>query len=141
MMMFAEVGLRVKDLSKMVAFYQEMLGFEIDMTLDSVVFLKVGELPSPLGEAGHPQLLALFSRDTTLDVGLSTLDHLAFEIPREQYDAELARFQALGMVIRERTWPDSLLWRGRSFFFRDPEGNVIELIAPLAKRENAALVD
>ena len=32
------------------------------------------------------------------------------------------------MVIRERQWPDTLLWRGRSFFIRDPDGNVVELI-------------
>ena len=80
----AEVGLRVKDLPKMAAFYQEMLGFEVHLTQDNVVFLKVGELASSLGEAKHPQLLALFSREVEPDIGLSTLDHLAFEIPSEQ---------------------------------------------------------
>ena len=129
---FAEVGLRVKDLAKMATFYQEMLGFERHITLNNVVFLKVGELTSPLGEVGHPLLLALFSRENEPEVTLSTLDHLAFEIPEADYDEELARFQALGMVISERAWPDSLAWHGRSFFFRDPEGNVIELIASLA---------
>jgi catechol 2,3-dioxygenase-like lactoylglutathione lyase family enzyme len=79
--------------------------------------------------------LALFDRQIDLDIGLSTLDHLAFEFPNDQYDQVLARFQSLGMVLRQRSWPDSLDWRARSFFFRDPEGNVIELIAadPIGK--------
>ena len=133
---FAEVGIRVKELSKMAAFYQETLGFEHHMSLENVIFLKVGELASPLGGASHPQLLALFNREQEPDVRLSTLDHLAFEISPEDYDTELARFEALGLVVRERRWPDSLLWHGRSFFFYDPEGNVIELIAALATDAN-----
>lgn len=101
----------------------------VRMRLD-FVFPKIADLPSPLG-AGHPLLLALFNRETTLDQQKSTLDHLAFEIPAHEYGAELARFQAEGMVLRERIWRESLDWPGRSFFFRDPEGNVIELIAAL----------
>ena len=128
-MHIAEIGLRVTDLSKMIAFYQEMLGFEVHISEPHHVFLKVSELNSPLGDIGHPQLLALFNRQIDLDISMTTLDHLAFEIPSEQYEAELARFKAMGMVIRERSWPDSLDWRARSFFFRDPEGNIIELVA------------
>ena len=45
------------------------------------------------------------------------------------------------MVVRERSWPDSLDWRARSFFFRDPEGNVIELIASLALDEIDVTLD
>ena len=125
----AEVGLRVNNLTKMVAFYQEFLGFEPLISEPEHVFLKVGELNSSLGAVGHPQILVLFKRQAQPDIRLTTLDHLAFEIPSEQYEAELARFAAQGMVIRERSWPDSLDWQARSFFFYDPEGNVIELIA------------
>ena len=125
----AEVGLRVNNLAKMIAFYEEMLGFEPHIVETHHAFLKVGELSSPLGSVGHPQLLALFDRDSRLDQQVSALDHLAFEIPSQDYEAELARFTAQKMVIRERSWPNTLDWRARSFFFLDPEGNVIELIA------------
>ena len=128
-MYVAEVGLRVDDLERMISFYHETLGFEPLMTQPQHAFLKIGELPSPLGEADHPQILGLFHRDVEPDFRISTLDHLAFEIPSEHYEEELARFASKGMVIKERSWPDSLDWRARSFFFRDPEGNVIELIA------------
>jgi catechol 2,3-dioxygenase-like lactoylglutathione lyase family enzyme len=126
---FAEVGLRVRNLTQMMAFYQEHLGLEIVRAEPHYVFLKVGELSSPLGTVGHPQMLVLFERGVNLETSLSTLDHLAFEIAGERYAAERERLQALGMVVRERAWPDSLAWKARSLFFHDPEGNVIELIA------------
>ncbi len=129
--LIAEVGLRVDDLAKMRDFYQEVLGFEVAQVGPNHVFLKIGDLPSSLGAIGHAQLLVLFDRETTPDTRVSSLDHLAFEIPPEDYPAELAKFQAKGMVLRERAWPDTLDWRARSFFFHDPEGNVIELIAAL----------
>jgi catechol 2,3-dioxygenase-like lactoylglutathione lyase family enzyme len=125
----AEVGLRVTNLQQMIAFYQNVLGFEVEMAHPNHAFLKVGELKSPLGEIGHALILGLFDRQTELDDKSSTLDHLAFEIPSEYYEEELERFTSKGMVIRERSWPDTLDWRARSFFFYDPEGNVIEIIA------------
>ena len=125
----AEIAIRVNDLEGMAAFYQEELGFVFHKRQEDAVFLEVGPLESPLGEAGHPQLFALFSRGHELRDEYSVFDHIAFEIPAEEYDTELTRFLAKGMVIRERAWPDSLLWRGRSFFFRDPERNVVELIS------------
>ena len=125
----AEVAIRVRDLEKSSAFYQNVLGFEFHHKEPGVVFLEVGPLESRLGEVGHPQLFALFGRGDTIDPKLSTFDHIAFEIDNEHYDQELARFNAMDMVIHERAWPETLPWNGRSFFFRDPEGNVIEFIA------------
>ena len=128
-MHIAEIGLRVINLANMVSFYKDTLGFEIHIAGAEHVFLRIGDLNSPLGKVGHPQLLALFKRQPDPDINFTSLDHLAFEIPDDQYEAELAQFKAAGMVIRERSWPDSLDWRARSFFFRDPEGNIIELVS------------
>lgn len=130
---FAEVGIRVNDLEKMATFYQETVGFELHITMPNVIFLKVGDLKSPLGDVNHPQILALFKREAEANAKYSTLDHLAFEVAPEDYDTEYQRYEDKNMIIRERTWPDSLPWRGRSFFFHDPEGNVVEIIAASGK--------
>jgi catechol 2,3-dioxygenase-like lactoylglutathione lyase family enzyme len=131
----AEVAIRVDDLEKASAFYQDVLGFQYHHSEPGVIFLEVGPLETPLGAVGHPQLFALFGRGTRIDQSLSTFDHIAFEIESELYDQELERFRAKDMVIHERAWPENLPWDGRSFFFRDPEGNVIEIIA--ANRSSA----
>jgi catechol-2,3-dioxygenase len=129
-MHIAEIGLRVKDLARMAAFYQEALGLEIVRAYSKYVFMKVGELDSPLGRGGHPQLLVLFDREVALDIALTTLDHLAFEIHFEQFTAERERLQGMGLDVSMRVWDGIHGWlRARPLFFDDPEGNTIELIA------------
>jgi catechol 2,3-dioxygenase len=129
-MQFAEVGLSVKDLPRSVAFYQEVLGLETVRAYPAIVFLKVGELDSPLGRGGHPQLLVLFDRQVQIDIALTTLDHIAFEIPLEQFQAERERLQQLGLEVSERIWRGEYAWLGaRSLFLDDPDGNNVELIA------------
>ena len=126
----AEIALRVTDLPRMAAFYQEVLGLEIVRAYPTMIFLKACELDSPLGHAGHPQLLVLFDRQVRLDIAMTTLDHFAFEIPLERYSAERKNLQQLGLEVVERIWQGEFAWlRARSLFFDDPEGNTIELIA------------
>jgi catechol 2,3-dioxygenase-like lactoylglutathione lyase family enzyme len=124
----AEIGLRVSDLPKMKEFYRDVMGFSIEIEEENHVFMKIADLPSPLGALGHGQLFVLFARGVQPDIRVTTLDHLAFEISPDEYDETLNKFKAAGLVLRERSWPDSLDWRGRSFFFYDPEKNVIEII-------------
>jgi catechol 2,3-dioxygenase len=129
-MHIAELGLRVMDLPRAVAFYQEVLGLEIVRAYPTIVFLKVGDLDSPLGRGGHPQLLVLFDRKVKLDIALTTVDHFAFEISLEQYPAERERLQQMGLELTECIWQGEYAWlRARSVFFDDPDGNTIEFIA------------
>jgi len=129
-MHIAEVGLSVKDLPRSVAFYQEVLGFETVRAYPTMAFLKAGELDSPLGRGGHPQLLVLFDRQVQIDIALTTLDHIAFEIPLEHFQAERERLQRLGLDVSERIWRGEYSWLGaRSLFLDDPDGNNVELIA------------
>jgi catechol 2,3-dioxygenase len=129
-MHLAEVAFRVTDLPRSLAFYQEVLGLEIVRAYPTMVFLKAGELDSPLGRGGHPQLLVLFDRQVQLDIALTTLDHIAFEIPLEQFQAERERLQQRGLEVSERIWRGEYAWLGaRSLFIDDPDGNNVELIA------------
>lgn len=53
--------------------------------------------------------------------------HIAFEVPLEEYEAWKDKIQALGItIIQEQTWKGGL----QSFYFHDPEGHVLEIIPP-----------
>ncbi len=53
--------------------------------------------------------------------------HFAFAIGTETYAAWKAHLEASGIAIRsEVTWPPG----GRSLYFDDPDGNVVELATP-----------
>lgn len=121
----AEVVLRVSNLKKMVEFYQEVLGFGVVHRAPDIVFLKIADLDSPLGHGGHAQLLGLIDRRIALDRKGSTFDHLAFEIPLEDFNSEKERIEQLGLETRTKEYAWS---HARALFFRDPEGNLVEFI-------------
>lgn len=119
-----EVALRVADLERMAAFYENVVGLELWQRFPGGLFFRIDE-----GFEGHTRVLGLFDRRTrdteAPSAAASTLDHLAFEIPRAAYEGECARLEGLGISIRMREFPD-LHWR--AFFFHDPEGNTVEFV-------------
>ena len=83
---------------------------------------------------GHPQLFALVdprrhvhTRDAFqgLDTERSSLNHLAFEIDPADHDSELKRLGGLELSPWTIEFPHM---KARAIFFRDPEGNLLELI-------------
>lgn len=89
-------------------------------------------------DAGAGGVLLLFprggaTRDVTTETGIipghdgSGPLHMAFAIAAEAYDDWRAHLLANGVVIRaEMTWPKG----GRSLYFDDPDGHVLELATP-----------
>jgi catechol-2,3-dioxygenase len=120
-----EIALRVDDLDVMQAFYQDVIGLELMRRFPDSGFFKIAE-----GYGGHTQILALFDRRSQPDyTGLSaaktTVDHLAFTIAREDFDAERTRLEALGCRLKfaDHDW---VHWR--SLYLYDHEGNNVELV-------------
>ena len=120
-----EVALRVADLDAMQEFYEHAIGLALLRRFEKAAFLKIAA-----GFAGHTQVLALFDRAAEpgyagLSPALTTVDHLAFEIAREDFDAERKRLEQLGLAVEtaEHAW---VHWR--SLYVRDPEGNQVELV-------------
>jgi catechol 2,3-dioxygenase-like lactoylglutathione lyase family enzyme len=124
-----ETILYVDDLARAVAFYRDTLGLE-PMTGD------MSRVQSfRLGEA---QVLLLFRRGGTLEPtpvagGIipphdgTGPHHIGFAIKAQVYEAWKQRLEAAGLAIESETsWPRG----GRSLYFRDPDGHLLELITP-----------
>ncbi|MCA9033571.1 MAG: VOC family protein [Planctomycetaceae bacterium] len=142
----SEIVLSVNDLTEMRDFYVRVLGFRLhsQLSLESLVpdpdgvptiaFLSISETQTPLGLAGHPQLFVLIDhrrhvharkRFAGHDVSRSTLNHLAFEIPPESFGQHAKRLCDLGIEVSYASFP---AMNAKAVFFKDPEGNVLELI-------------
>ncbi|MEO1331276.1 MAG: VOC family protein [Pseudomonadota bacterium] len=126
-----EVALRVSDLTRAAAFYQDVLGLREFERFDGLVFLEVGA-----GEPGHPQVLALFAADWPstrddhgwegLDGASSPLHHVALSTALDTLPDWERRLEAAGVAFNRRVFE----WAGwRSLFLQDPDGNVVELVA------------
>ena len=134
----AEIVINVDDIGRARAFYETVLGVQLHSQFPAedptIVFLTLAELDSSLGRGGHPQLLALIDphrhpparrRFRGLDVTVSSLNHLAFEIEPDAYEPEKQRLAALGLTIHEERFPHM---HAKALFFQDPEGNTLEFI-------------
>ena len=120
-----EIALRVEDLDRMQAFYEEVVGLPLMRRFPTAAFFYIAP-----GYAGHTQILALFDRSgqagyTGLDTGKTTVDHLAFGIDQADYANLKERLEQLGLQV-ETSKHDWVHWR--SLYIADPEGNTVEFV-------------
>jgi extradiol dioxygenase family protein len=118
--MLGELALRVKDVAAMRAFYRDVVGLEVWRDGDDHVFFKVAE-----GLEGHPQALVLFDRSVEVASETSTLDHVAFVIDLDDYDARRRQLERIGLRVMPKEFP-SFHWR--ALFITDPDGNTVEFV-------------
>ena len=123
-----ETALYVDDMARAVAFFGDVLGLTAMISGERLTAF----------DAGRGGVLLIFAR------GLSQADvasaggvipghdgagplHMAFAIAGENYDAWRTHLSDHGVAIRsEVTWPRG----GRSLYFDDPDGHVLELATP-----------
>jgi catechol 2,3-dioxygenase-like lactoylglutathione lyase family enzyme len=118
-----ETVLYVDDLEAAEQFYGEVLGLELDSKKEGLfVFLKCGAgmvllfEPQAAGAGRHVPAH-----------GAEGPGHVCFALPEDALAAWQARLIAAGVAIeQEVSWPRG----GRSFYFRDPAGNSLELATP-----------
>lgn len=123
-----ETALYVDDLDQARRFYEKVLGLEAQVSDQRFTAY-------PLGPAS---VLLLFKRGETLTTvtlpggtipphdGQGPL-HVGLGVPAEHMAAWEARLATHGVAIEGRTeWPRG----GRSIYFRDPDGHLVELLTP-----------
>lgn len=120
-----EIALRVNDLAAMQQFYEKVIGLPLMARFLNSAFFKIAD-----GYGSHTQVLALFDRSESpgyrgTDAATSTIDHIAFEIPLDDFANERKKLEALGLQVEtaEHAW---VHWR--SLYVSDPEGNQVELV-------------
>jgi catechol 2,3-dioxygenase-like lactoylglutathione lyase family enzyme len=120
------VALNVQDPQRSKLFYMRVLGMELEWEPDAEnVYLTSG---------GHDNLAIHKSKEATPSAG-QRLDHLGFILPSiEDVDAWYAWVKAQGATIVQeiKTHRDG----ARSFYMKDPDGIVIQMIyhIPVAQR-------
>ena len=123
-----ETSLYVSDLERSREFYTLLFGFPVLLQDDRFC---------ALGVCGR-QVLLLFRSDASLTpvtTGGGTIPahggegqlHLAFAIGRDEFDAWERRLQSQTTPVESRvSWNRG----GKSMYFRDPDGHLLELATP-----------
>lgn len=117
------VVLRVRDLTSMVRFYEQALGFKEERRLDKLQLVQM--------RAGA-SLLDLIAADRSAEApaGTANMDHLCFRVEPFDRDAIVTRLAPFGVSVGETVERYGAEGNGPSVYFNDPEGNQIELKGP-----------
>lgn len=123
-----ETALYVDDLGRARRFYEEVLALEVLDATDRLCVLA----------AGGRDVLLLFQRGATAEAvqtpggvipghdGAGPL-HVGFGVPAADLPDWETRLAAHGVAVESRvSWPRG----GRSLYFRDPDGHLLELLTP-----------
>jgi catechol 2,3-dioxygenase-like lactoylglutathione lyase family enzyme len=116
-----ETCLYIRDLDKAKEFYNDVLGLPVISYVEGKhIFFRAGS-----------SVLLCFNPDDSMHktsppahYGNGKL-HFAFEVPEQEYSAVKEEIKAKGITIT-----DQVIWKSgkESFYFEDPEGNVLEVV-------------
>ena len=123
-----ETALYVDDMARSVTFFRDVLGLATLLESERLAAFDAGRQGVLLVFAQGQSLADMRSERGTVPGhdGRGPL-HMAFAIAADSYDAWRAHLTAAGVPIRsEMTWPRG----GRSLYFDDPDGHVLELATP-----------
>jgi lactoylglutathione lyase len=115
------VGIRVSDMEKSLAFYQEVLGLSLRRRVQLNDEVELAFLHHP--EQPSVEVELIVGREAEHAEG--KVHHLAFRV--EDIDAEIERFKELGVDITDQA-SKVILGNVHIFFFKGPDGEILELV-------------
>lgn len=123
-----ETALFVADPAVSAGFYRRLFGFASLLESERLVALDVGGknvlLLFRTGSTGKPFVT---EGGIVPGHGGSPPTHFAFSIPAEDVEPWRSKLESEGVAIESMvTWPQG----AKSIYFRDPDGNLAELISP-----------
>ena len=130
-MQFASLRLIVRDIQKLVVFYETITKQKADWL--APVFAEI-VMPGASLAIGSIETVALFSAGTAEpDANRSAI----IELRVTNIDAEFKRLGHLDLVHPPKLLP----WGNRTFQIRDPEGNLVSLYMPETEAARARFIN
>lgn len=128
------VVLLCHDLSRMKDFYHHVMGFPIHLETESWIEMRVGSILLTLSKRDRPFVGPPLPDD-------SAAVQLAFRVAPHEVEGCYEELKANHVeivqppqIINQRVWK---YWKHRTLFFKDPEGNLLEIYAEIELPEGA----
>ena len=118
-------GIFVDDFPKMITFYKDILGFEIkeDLNTNNVYLIKDQTLFLMFGKSAIQAML-----DRKLNFAPRGVNgHFEIALHVDTYDEVDQEYERIKDLVKIITKPETMPWGQRTFYFADPEGNLIEI--------------
>ena len=113
----------VRDMAAMRRFYEDVMGFALTRELSaSWLEYQLGDNTLALAEPSRT------AKDAPVPIGSASLQ-LAFKVPVADVDRCAGELMAKGIALLSP--PTDLPFGHRAMFFRDPDGNLLEIYAEL----------
>lgn len=114
-----------RDMAAMRAFYEGIMGFPLERTLgEDWIEYRVG---ANILALAHPRVTAA-AKDAPVPTGSAALQ-LAFRVAPSDVSRCEEELRAAGVAIISPATDQS--WGHRTLFFRDPDGNILEIYADI----------
>jgi predicted enzyme related to lactoylglutathione lyase len=128
-MNFVSIRIITNDIKALIAFYEGIVGLKATWYTEEFAELP---MPSCVIAIGSEKTMALFGQGAAHGADNRSV---ILEFLVDDVNSEYARMKSsLTEIVQE---PTTQPWGNRSFLFRDPDGNLVNLFTPMSEQAKA----